>query len=372
MTSQVTRKQFLHSGTKAVAAMAVGAGALSLVSKSPTTAGTSFTPWPWPYQSLDIEVVRDYGHQAFWSGKGCSFGAFYALVRALAEKVGEPYTSFPSEIMIYGHGGGAGWGGTCGAINGAAALISMVCLKARSDVLVSELFGWYSQVKFPSDISNDRASTHTFTENRCDKILPQNVSGSILCHVSNAEWVKLAQYKTGSLERKERCGRLTADCAAYAAQILNDELAGTFTPLYVPPESVAGCQTCHGAAATDTVAAKMECKQCHGDPHAHSAVAAMAGAPATYHLGQNYPNPFNPSTRISFSLPKEEKVDLAIYDVHGRLTRTLIDYQEHAPGSYVVDWDGSDNNGRRVSSGVYFTRMQAGTFSETKKMNLVK
>lgn len=372
MATPLTRKEFLQNSTKAVAAMAVGAGALSLVTKSSITAGTAYTPWPWPYQALDIEVVRNYAHQAFWSGKGCSYGAFYGLVRALAEKIGEPYSSFPSEIMIYGHGGGAGWGGTCGAINGAAALISMVCLKARSDVLISELFGWYTQVKFPSDISNDRAVSHTFTENRYDKALPQNVSGSILCHVSNAEWVKLALFKTGSTERKERCGRLTADCAAYAAQILNDELAGTFTPLYVPPTAIAGCMTCHGASATDTVAAKMECKQCHGDPHVSSAVAAMTGAPATYHLEQNYPNPFNPSTRIAFSLPKAEKVDLAVYDVHGRIVRNLIDYTDHAAGSYVVDWNGTDNSGRKVASGIYFTRMQAGTFSETKKMNLVK
>jgi hypothetical protein len=237
---------------------------------------------------------------------------------------------------------------------------------------VSELFGWYTQAKFPSDISNDRAVNHTFTENKYDKALPQNISGSVLCHASNAEWVKLSKFKTASTERKERCARLTGDCAAYAAQILNDELAGTFTPQYAAPSTIATCMTCHGSAATDTVAAKMECKQCHGDPHVQSAVASLAGPPSTYHLTQNFPNPFNPETRIQFSLPEGQRVDLAVYDVHGRLVKELIDYQNYAPGTYTVDWDGTGNDGRKVASGIHFSRMQAGTFSTTRKMTLVK
>jgi hypothetical protein len=372
MPEALSRKQFLANGSKAVAAMAVGAGALSLVSRSRTTASQVYVAWPYPYQTLDIEVVRNYGHQAFYSGKGCSYGAFHALVRALAEKVGEPYTSFPSEIMVYGHGGGSGWGATCGGINGAAALISLVCLKARSDILVNELYGWYTQVKFPSDTSNDRAVNHTFTENKYDKLLPQNVSGSVLCHASCAEWVKFAGFKTASTERKERCARLTGDCAAYTAQILNDELASRFSPLYVAPGTVATCMACHGTSATDTVAAKMECTQCHGDPHTSTGMAVVTGPPATYHLSQNYPNPFNPSTRIEFALPNAQRVDLAIYDVHGRMVKELIDYREYAPGTYTVDWDGTDSEGRKVATGVYFSRMQAGSYSTTRKMSLIK
>jgi hypothetical protein len=372
MSDSLTRKQFLQNSTKAVAAMAVGAGALSLVTRSSTNATQVATTWPYPYQTLDIEVVRNYGHQAYYSGKGCCYGGFYGIVRALAEKIGEPYSSFPNEIMVYGWGGGAGWGATCGAINGAAALISLVCLKARADLLVSELFGWYTQVKFPSDASNDRAVAHTFTENKYDQALPQNISGSLLCHSSCAQWIKLSGFKTASTERKERCARLTADCAAYAAQILNDELAGTFTPLYAAPATIAACMTCHGTSAFDNVSSKMECKQCHGDPHTQSGLATLSGEAATYHLSQNFPNPFNPETRIQFSLPEKQRVDLAIYDVHGRVVKELIDYKEYAAGTYTVDWDGMDSDGRKVASGVYFSRIQAGAYSSTCKMSLVK
>ena len=71
-------------------------------------------------------------------------------MKALAEKIGEPWSSFPAEIMVYGSGGGAGWGATCGAVNGASALISLVLPQARISVLASELYGWYTQTKFPS------------------------------------------------------------------------------------------------------------------------------------------------------------------------------------------------------------------------------
>ncbi|HSQ74114.1 MAG TPA: C-GCAxxG-C-C family (seleno)protein [Bacteroidota bacterium] len=372
MPEALSRKQFLQNSTKAVAAMAVGAGALSLVTGSRTTANQVYAAWPYPYQTLDIEVVRNYGHQAYYSGKGCCYGGFYGLVHALIDKIGEPYTSFPSEMMIYGWGGGVGYGATCGAINGAAALISLVCVKARADVLASELYGWYTQVKFPSDISNDRAVNHTFTENKYDKTLPQNISGSVLCHVSCAQWITLSTYKNASTERKERCARLTGDCAAYAAQILNDELAGKFTPLYTAPTTIAACMACHGSTVFDNVSSKSECKQCHGDPHTQSGMAELSGPPATYHLSQNYPNPFNPQTRIQFSLPEKQRVDLAIYDVHGRMVKELIDFQEYAAGTYNVDWDGMDADGRKVASGVYFSRIQAGTYSSTCKMSLVK
>lgn len=371
MSTAITRKEFLAGSTKAVAAVALGAGAMSLLTKSTGVAGTGVATWPYPYQTLDVEAVRVLGHDAYYA-KGCCYGAFHALVQALRNTIGEPYTSFPTEIMIYGSGGAAGWGTLCGALNGASALISLVCTQARTSVLANELLGWYTQVKFPTDASNQAAVDHKFTNTTYDKVLAQNISGSVLCHVSNTEWCKASQFAVGSTERKERCARLTGDVAAYAAQILNDEFKGVFSPLYVPPTAIAGCTNCHSTAVVNNVSAKMECTQCHSNAHSTSAVSAIDGTPATYRLEQNYPNPFNPSTRLTFSLPQREAVDLAIYDVHGRLVKTLVEYQEHTPGTYVVDWDGTNNDGQRVASGVYFSRMQAGTYSTTKKLSLVK
>lgn len=93
--------------------------------------------------------------------------------------------------------------------------------------------------------------------------------------------------------------------------------------------------------------------------------------PATYDISQNYPNPFNPSTEIKFAVPKTERVRIAIYNSIGKLVRVLVD-DNFTPGYYKVTWNGEDNNGKKVSSGVYLYRMETPSFSETKKMVLLK
>ena len=98
-----------------------------------------------------------------------------------------------------------------------------------------------------------------------------------------------------------------------------------------------------------------------------------AGLPKAFFLAQNSPNPFNPATMISFNLPEgaSEQVSLKVFDLRGRLVRTLVDGAGEA-GTYSVFWDGRDHAGRRVSSGVYLYRMQAGEFIQTRKMVLLK
>ena len=100
--------------------------------------------------------------------------------------------------------------------------------------------------------------------------------------------------------------------------------------------------------------------------------------PQSYFLSQNHPNPFNPSTTISFQIPEKDDglqaipTSLKIYDVRGRLVRTLMD-ESLLPGSYSVHWDGSDGNGEQVSSGIYFYTITAGSeFTEMKKMLVLK
>jgi len=88
-------------------------------------------------------------------------------------------------------------------------------------------------------------------------------------------------------------------------------------------------------------------------------------------LLQNYPNPFNPVTTIAFSIRTRGHVGLNVYDVGGRLVRTLAN-ETRAAGAYRVKWDGHDNTGSPVASGVYFYRLIAGSFSQTKKMVLLK
>jgi hypothetical protein len=93
--------------------------------------------------------------------------------------------------------------------------------------------------------------------------------------------------------------------------------------------------------------------------------------PSEFLLSQNYPNPFNPATNFQFSLSKFVHVKIDIFNIVGQKVRTLVN-EEMRPGVYIADWDGKDGNGNFVSSGIYFYRMQAGDFSDMKKMLLLK
>lgn len=96
-----------------------------------------------------------------------------------------------------------------------------------------------------------------------------------------------------------------------------------------------------------------------------------AGLPKTFALDQNYPNPFNPTTNIKFDLPKMTNVKIVIYDILGREVRTLVD-GNMAAGRYTETWNGLNDHGQQVGTGVYFYRMEAGSFVSMKKMLLLK
>ncbi len=95
-------------------------------------------------------------------------------------------------------------------------------------------------------------------------------------------------------------------------------------------------------------------------------VKASAQLPSSFTLRQNYPNPFNPSTQIQFSVPQAGFVSLKVYDMLGREVATLV-HQELTPSSYSITW-----NAANVASGVYLYRLDAGNYSVTKKMVLMK
>jgi flagellar hook assembly protein FlgD len=88
-------------------------------------------------------------------------------------------------------------------------------------------------------------------------------------------------------------------------------------------------------------------------------------------LFDNYPNPFNPSTTIQYEIPKTARVVLKIYDMLGREVKILVN-RVQSPGQKSVIWDGTDQSGNLVSSGIYLYRLQSGEFTESKKMILMK
>jgi hypothetical protein len=93
--------------------------------------------------------------------------------------------------------------------------------------------------------------------------------------------------------------------------------------------------------------------------------------PKEFELRQNYPNPFNPTTVIQYALPKTSEVKIQIYNILGQKVRNLVD-ESQKPGYKMIHWDGKDDSGKEVSSGVYFYRIEAGNFVKCKKMILLK
>jgi len=93
--------------------------------------------------------------------------------------------------------------------------------------------------------------------------------------------------------------------------------------------------------------------------------------PGSFFLSQNYPNPFNASTIIAFNLPKPAPVVLEIYNLPGQLVRTVVRGPGRRGRNHVV-WDGLDGEGSQVSSGVYFYRLRAGEWSETRRISLIR
>jgi hypothetical protein len=93
---------------------------------------------------------------------------------------------------------------------------------------------------------------------------------------------------------------------------------------------------------------------------------ALNELPAQSSLSQNYPNPFNPTTKIQFTIVNRQSITLKLYDVLGRAAATLVN-EVKQPGTYTVEFDGSN-----LASGVYFYRLQAGEFVQTRKLVLLR
>lgn len=110
-----------------------------------------------------------------------------------------------------------------------------------------------------------------------------------------------------------------------------------------------------------------------GGPHPAGvqAVGVTTPVPRVYSLGQSYPNPSTGALRIDYALPRESRVRLNVYNVSGQLVRLLKNETEKA-GTYQVSWDGKDMQGKRVASGVYLYRMEAGAFAKTMKLVVVR
>jgi len=264
------RREFFKQSGIIAGGVGLGAAGFSLVSHAEEQQQAKVPEWPWPYATLDVEEVRKRAH-LFYYKAGCMYATFGALITSLADKVGYPYTTIPIDMARYGSGGVIGWGSVCGTLNGSSAVITLVVGKEYSKV-VNELLAWYTETPFPSDISNEYAKNHEFLveKYKTDKVLPQTVSRSTLCHVSVNTWCKATEHASKSPERAERCGRMSADVAAKTVELLNQYALGKFVPTVAAKASE--CSECHFMgenyeAGQFIIGKERNCVDCHGDPH---------------------------------------------------------------------------------------------------------
>jgi flagellar hook assembly protein FlgD len=147
-------------------------------------------------------------------------------------------------------------------------------------------------------------------------------------------------------------------------------------PFDIPPgaTAVAAFAMCGGYNLTDLQATSRAAQLKYDTVISGStAIAETAGVVGpVYALRQNVPNPFNPATRIGFALPAGGQVSLKVYNLTGKLVRTLLD-EPVAAGPGEVTWDGRDDAGRAVASGTYFYELRVdGRVVQSRKMQLMK
>ncbi len=288
----MNRREFLKKMLAASGIVILSPQVVTAASEeSPTPANAEVPPLPWGYVELDPEYIRKLGHLGYYAFE-CSGGAFWAIMVALREKIGFPYTTLPlpsveevikavkegEELQVpmhFGAGGGGGYGSLCGALNGACAAMNMAIEIDLAKEFTRKLFRWYEKTPIPSDTSNEYAVTHQFLvpKYKTDKPLPQSVSESVLCHTSVSRWCVRSGYASGSKERSERCGRLTGDVAAAAVAFMNAHLRGEAPEAITFTQVTTECRGCHykGKAYEEGQFTRgyMECEACHTDMRPH-------------------------------------------------------------------------------------------------------
>lgn len=207
--------------------------------------------WPWRYFSLDPKKVAARAYDLYPEGS-CMYAVGAAIITELAETHGEPYASFPVDMMRFGHGGVAGWGTICGTLNGAGNVFGLfVKDKEECELLIDELFDWYRGTAQPVYIPEGGEAIRL--------VEPR----SVLCHVSSIRWCEKAGKYIKGLERKERCRRLSASVAAKTVMLLN-----AYAVNQVPEKRHLSAMEDPG----DPAISKMNCAMCHGredDEHEH-------------------------------------------------------------------------------------------------------
>ncbi len=224
--------------------------------RQPASAKVGGSPREWHYVKLDPYAVGEAAYKLYPDG-GCMYAVVGSVMQALAERVGEPFRSFPIAMMRYGNGGVGGLGSVCGIVNGCAALIGLFQdekAKERREESVGEICTWYEQTPLPIYRPREPAWAET---------VAPSMSNSVLCHVAIAKWCEATGREVKCAERRERCRRASVDGAIRIVDLLNQIVTDpSHARTGLSPE-VKACLDCHGSREMDDAMGKMSCASCH-------------------------------------------------------------------------------------------------------------
>ncbi|MDZ7641918.1 MAG: C-GCAxxG-C-C family protein [Desulfurivibrio sp.] len=244
----VTRRNLLVGGG------ALAAGALLSKAGGMLGAGEAqaadLKTWPWPYVKLDPDETAEIARRM--DGAPVGAAVISSVFSQLAEKVGEPYKSFPVDGFFFLAGGVADWGTICGSNSGANTVVNMIIGPKvhghkASFTMGSNLMHYYSNTKLPVYVPKN------------PKIDPSKImltqSDSPLCHISVGRWTEKSGNPFHSPERKERCARVTATMAYETVKALNAWKDGQydvddnkwFAPGAINLTGQQNCTDCHGS-----------------------------------------------------------------------------------------------------------------------------
>jgi len=178
-------------------ALAIGCGDEDKSATAATVSKSAHDVYPWPYTKLTADEVQAVAYEN-WFEKFCCYAVTSAILGALQEKVGYPYTSFPIDSTAWGHGGAVGWGTLCGTLTGAGYVTGLIVGGEDGEAMLNDIINWYTVTQLP------------LYQPEMPKTSITNVSASDspLCHISVGKWMKKENVKFFSDQRKDRCARL--------------------------------------------------------------------------------------------------------------------------------------------------------------------
>ncbi len=195
------------------------------------------------FKKIDVDAVGKKAYEDY--GKVfCAQTVASALVEQLAKEAGGQWKTFPVEALFWGHGGITGWGTACGTLIGAGTIVGLsLDDKKVAERVVNDIMAYYANTNLP---------VYKPEKVVIADIKSKSVANTPLCHVSVGKWMKKENVKFFSNERKERCGRISADIAMYTAKLLNQVADGTYKPSH------------DINALTYNITAQENCTECHG------------------------------------------------------------------------------------------------------------